>query len=264
MEIHIDEIHAYLHCPSKYKIKHLDKLQSQENRRTLFKQGVHKTIDYFFFSVMNEQLPSLAKMKDKWADTCSQLFHEKVGIEDIFASRPGYNPKKANRHRNISPEQVKGMEMIHHFYHFNKDNPGVPIAVDMEYRVPIGDFTVVGRFELVREVKDPEDNKRYIEIVDFKTEDKALDYFLVKNDINLTLASYAFRKLFNGKEDRLKYHYLNTGRDIIVTKTQSDFNRLEAIINGVGESIKQKHYYPRQTFMCSSCEVKDICDRMKF
>lgn len=261
IEITVDELHAYLQCPAKYMFKHQKGLKEVESDSILFKKAIHKTIDYFFFSLMNNQMPTLAAMKEKWENTYTDFLGRKE-VGHILETRPAIVSKKKTQRK--SPDYIKGLEMIYTFYQLNKDNPGTPIAVDHDYRVAIGDIIVRGKFELIRELLDQETGRRYVEIVDFKTNDKPIEYMLVKHDINLLLASYAFRELFQATEDRMKYHYLPTGRDIIIEKRDDDFGRLTSIVNGIGNSIKQEYFYPRQTFMCRSCELKEICDVTEF
>lgn len=259
MEISINEIHTYLSCPLKYQLEHVDKMKMTTPKSVLFKQGIHKTISYYFHAALNGWIPKLAQMKDKWANTWKEATQTTVDLFDVRNAT--YNARGRKPEDKLS---TQGLEMIYNFYHFNKDNPGNIIAVDLDYRVPIGDVTVTGKFELIREIVDAQDGKRYIEIVDFKTSSDEVEPFLVKNDFNLTVASYAFRNLFQSKEDRIKYHYLKTGRDIIITKDENDYKRMKAIVTGVANSIKSESFYPRQTHMCKVCEFKDLCDRVKF
>ncbi len=214
---------------------------------------------------MNGWVPKLSQLKDKWASVWQEMSN--ATIDDILTVHASPLDDSAGTIAKRKPADklgITGMEMIHNFYHFNKGNPGNVIAVDLDYRTAIGDITITGKFELIREIVDVSDGKRYIEIVDFKTTSEDLEPFLVKNDFNLTVASYAFRNLFNVTEDRIKYHYLKTGRDIIIRKSENDFNRMKATVQGVADAIAAKHFYPRQTFMCKTCEMKDICDRVKF
>lgn len=263
LEITVDELHTYLHCPAKYRFEFIHGIQGEKSKSEKFKEALHKTIYYFFYSVMNEKLPTLANLKDKWAATCEAYFGDEIKKESILSIRPGFN-KDGRRDILHYPEFIKGMEMLNHFYQFNKDNPGTPIAVDYDYRVAMGDVIIKGKFELIREIVDKEDGKRYIEIVDFKTNDRPLEYVLVKNDMNLMLASYAFRNLFKTEEDRTKYHYMSSGRDIVVRFKGNDYGRIQSIVHGVTHGIREKHFYPRQTFMCKNCGHKDICAVAQF
>lgn len=264
MELSTDQIHTYLHCPSKYKFRYVDGINMPKSKKVIYKIALHKTVDFFFFSILGGWVPSPKQMKDKWASTWTELNEIKTDNLTDLILKP---TKITSGGRKVSdPEMISGMEMIHNFYHFNKDNPGLPVGVGLDFRVPIFDNVIVtGKFELVREILDQNDGKRYIEIVDFKTGSESIDPFSIKNDFNLTLTSFAFRNLFqNAEEDRLKYHYLKSGYDVITYRGENDFNRMKATIKGVAVGIENKLFYPRQTPMCRSCEFKDICDRAKF
>jgi CRISPR/Cas system-associated exonuclease Cas4 (RecB family) len=263
MDLELDEIHTYLACPAKYKFKYVDKIKLAQGKAVIFKRAMHEAVYYFFYSAMGGRLIRPAEMKDKWAGIwkiTSQNITNPMTIilKPSQAWKPGGYPEPKDQYH------IKGVELIHNFYHFNHGNPGNVIAVDQDYKVAIDDVNVLGKFELIREILDAEDGKRYIEIVDFKTGDDGIDPFLVKNDFNLTLASYAFRNLFKSTEDRLKYHYLKTGRDIITVRRDNDFNRAKATVKGVANGIKNKDFYPNQSFMCKTCEFKDVCDRVKY
>jgi CRISPR/Cas system-associated exonuclease Cas4 (RecB family) len=260
MELHVDELHAYLNCPLKYRFKHVNKIEVKKGKGALFKEALHKTIFSFYFALMGERLMTGKQMKDKWASVWGEMRGERQELDEfLFESSNGKEKKNKNDKYNI-----QGFEMVHNFHHYNKDNPGVPIAVNLEYRVPIGGVTLVGNFELIREKVDKITQKRFIEIVDFKTGVEQTDPFLVNTDINLTIASYAFRNLFQSKEDRMTYHYLKTGKEIYTKRTEKDYKRLEAIVSGVAKGIRDEQFYPRQSFMCKTCELKDICERTNF
>lgn len=265
MEITLDKIHTYLECPLKYEFEHVKDIESDKTKNHLFKEAVHKTISFFFFTAMSGYIPSLAQMKDKWANTWEEASNPRSVLDEILSTRLSMG-KKAKGHRDPHADKYRmlGFEMIYNFYNFNKDNPGNIIGVDLPYRVALDDVIITGKFELIREIIDVSDGKRYIEIVDFKTNADNIDPFLVKHDFNLSLASYAFRELFQSKEDRVKYHYLKTGRDIIIQKQDSDYERMKAIIHGVKQGIQNELYYPRQSFMCKSCPMKEMCDRVRF
>jgi CRISPR/Cas system-associated exonuclease Cas4 (RecB family) len=266
MEIQLDEFHTYLHCPMKHKFQHVDNIKLKPSPNVVFKEAVHKTILYFFYAVMNGWMPKASQMKDKWAQTWEEMGGATTnGIQDLLTVRPSHlSHHRSARDPGFEKYKIAGFEMIHNFYHFNKDNPGNPVGVDLDYRIPIGNLTILGKFELIREIVDASNGKRYIEIVDFKTNADNIEPFLVKHDFNLTVASYAFRNLFQSKEDRVKYHYLKTGRDIIIEKSEQDFKRMKAIVDGVYVGIQNKVSYPRQTHMCKICEYKDMCDRVRF
>lgn len=261
MELSLDQIHTYLHCPTEYDFKYEKKLSQEEPDSIKYKKAIHKTISYLYFNAMGGYLPSAKQMKDKWATIWQEAKEEQRDLSDILLKERLYQTRRKD---TTDKHIVQGMELIHNFYHYNKDNHGIPIAVDHEFRVPIAGVTVTGNFELIRESIDKLSPTRFIEIVDFKTGNEATDMFLVNNDLNLTIMSYAFRNLFQAKEDRLTYNYLKTGKEIYTSRTDKHFDRMKAIVEGVAEGIANKRFYPRQTFMCKTCPFKDTCDIARF
>lgn len=265
MELHVDQLHAYLHCPIKYRFEHVNNLDAEKSQGVLFKEAVHRAILSFYYTLMGGVVLTPSQMKDKWATIWGQMSKEKKDLGDfLLTPKPHYYPT-VKKSRETDKYLMQGFEMVHNFHHFNKDNPGTPIAVDLEYRVPIGGITLVGKFELIREMVDKSLGTRFIEIVDFKTgNENTVDPFTLKNDINMTIASYAFRNLFQAKEDRINYHFLKTGKEVYTSRNENDFKRLEAIVRGVAKGIAEQHFYPRQTFMCKSCPFVDTCNSVQF
>lgn len=261
MELTLDQIHTYLQCPASYNFKYGMSLDGEESTTIAYSKALHKTVSYFYFNLMGGLLPSAKQMKDKWATLWNEHKNGPTDLTDVLLKERLW---KSNRKETIDKQIVQGMEAIHNFYHFNKDNPGTPIAVDHEFRVPIAGVTIKGKFELIRESIDKSTSNRFIEIVDFKTGNEATDLFLVNHDLNLTIMSYAFRNLFQSEEDRLTFSYLKTGKEIYTLRSDKEFDRMKAVIAGVAEGIANNRFYPRQTFMCKSCPFKNTCDMARF
>ena len=259
MELTLDQIHTYLHCPAEYRFKYEMGIPMDDHVSVKYKKAIHRTINYLYFSVLGGRMPTSKQMKDKWATLWAE---ETAAIpelsEFLLRERPRQSAPKVDKHI------TQGFELIHNFYHYNKDNIGIPIAVDHEFRVPVGGVTIKGNFELIKETIDKSNSNRFIEIVDFKTGNEATDMFLVNNDLNLSLMSYAFRNLFQGEEDRLTLNYIKSGKEIYTSRTEKDFDRMKAIIEGVAEGIANKRFYPRQSFMCKSCPFKEVCNLAPF
>lgn len=262
MELSIDELNGYLFCPAQYDFKFQKKVPYDDIDSIKYRQAIHKTIYYFYFSLMGGWVPSAKQMKDKWASIWTETKNGKPNITEMLLKERGFNER--NNPKGVDKYIVKGYELIHNFYYHNKENPGTPIAVDLEFRVPIAGVTVTGKFELIRELVDKTSQNRFIEIVDFKTGNEANDDFLIKNDLNFTIMSYAFRNLFNAEEDRLVFDYLKSGRKVYTYRDEKQYDRMKAIVEGVAEGIANQRFYPRQSFMCKTCPFKSACDIASF
>lgn len=266
MELTIDEIKTYLHCPAQYQFKHVLSLGNDTSEGIAYSKALHRTVQYMYYSAMGGFMPSAKQMKDKWA----KVWNEEQDIHfdftrDFLTEHVAENTGRKRSHEQAMKQRtVKGYQMIHNFHHYNKDNLGIPIAVDHEFRVPIAGVTVIGNFELIRETLDTEENNRFIDIVDFKTGTDNRGEFLKDNDLVMTIMSYAFRNIFQSDEDRLVFNYIGNGKESYTYRDEKDYRRMETIIASVAEGIQRGDYHPRETFMCQQCPFQAECDAAVF
>ena len=74
------------------------------------------------------------------------------------------------------------------------------------------------------------------------------------------MASYAFRKSFKSKEDKIYINNINSQDNIYTARTGGDFNRAEKIIRNICKAINEKIYYPNPNSLnCSACKYKLFC-----
>lgn len=264
-EITVDELYTFLSCPLRYKLTHINKIpdESEYKNNVLFSKGIHQVISYFYTEIMQERMPSLKQLRDKWASYYYSIFEEDKKTKENFLLA-----RTAADHKRIQNFLNKGYEIIYAFYNENKDNPGTPIAVSYPFRIAIDkDIVLTGEFELIREVKDEEKQTRFIEVVDFKTSGHKNDSengFFLRHDIRATIMFFAFEQLFGNKPDRFIFDYVNTNHQLKLRRDNNEFNRLKAILKGIKNSIHNEDFYPRQSFMCKSCPMLTYCDRLKF
>lgn len=263
IELGMDEIYTFLQCPLKYQLEHIHKIPSENDYKSavLYSKGIHQAIAYFYNEVMQGKMPTLRQMRDKWASYYYSIFGEdKRTKENFLLARTGTDQQRMQQILN------RGMEAIYAFYAENKDNPGVPIAVNYPFRIAIDkDIILTGEFELIRERK--ENNTRFIEIVDFKTSNNKTDAssgFFLRHDLRATAMFYAFQELFNSKPDRFIFDYIGTDTQLSLYRDENEVKRLRRVLKGVSNSIKNEDFYPRQSFMCKTCPMMSSCDRLQF
>lgn len=255
MEISVDELLTYYQCSLKHHYQYRAELPYAPSEHTRFGEAMHRTIYSFFYHLMNGQQLGEKDMRRKWESVGATMIDSEA--DNMFAVRD--HPK----HR--SQANVRALDMIHHFYRYNAKNPGVPIVVDEGFRLPIAGVTLTGTFELIREIEDPAEQTRFVEIVDFKTNSQEPHWFQVKNDLRLTIMSMAFRHMFRSNEDRIKYHFLKSGRDIITYRTEQDFARVERIVRDVVAGIQNERILPEQDpITCRACPFQEACDMETF
>ena len=154
---------------------------------------------------------------------------------------------------------AKAVGMLDIFYRHQRFNPGLVIDVNRPFELPIGDHQITGHIELVREIEF--NTRKIIEVADFKTGNYKPDDFTLEHDLNLTVASYAFRHLYRSREDQLVYYMLKGGERFATARTSHHFEHLEQIVDQVATSIEDGHFYPRYSYQCKSCPYQDYCRR---
>lgn len=264
LEITMDDVYTFLQCPTKYQLTKIHEIPSEDDYKSavLYSKGIHQTISYFYYEVMQGRLPTLRQMRDKWAHYYYSIFEDDKRTKENFL-----NARTGTDHQRTQQILNRGMEAIYAFYAENKDNPGTPIAVNYPFRIAVQDDLILkGEFELIREYTD-KDNKRYIEIVDFKTSNNKTDAssgFFLRHDLRATAMFYAFQEQFNSTPDRFVFDYIGTDKRLSLYRDENEIRRLKSVLKGVSNGIKQEDFYPRQSFMCKNCSMMNYCDRLQF
>lgn len=263
IELGMDEVYTFLQCPLKYKLQHIHEIPSEDEYKNtvLYSKGIHQVISYFYNEVVQGRMPTLRQMRDKWANYYYSIFEaDKKTKETFLLSRTGIDQQRVQQILN------RGMETVYKFYNENKENPGVPIAVNYPFRIVIDkDVVLKGEFELIRERK--EGNNRFIEIVDFKTSNTKTDAsngFFLRHDLRATAMFFAFQELFQSKPDRFIFDYIGSDTQLCLYRDENEVKRLHSVLKGVANSIRNNDFYPRQSFMCKSCSMMNSCDRLQF
>lgn len=263
MNLTIPEIQTYLYCPYQYKLRYVDGLDQEKEGSRAYKEAMHKAIYSFYYALLDGRILTPKQMKDKWASIWAEY---RYSGEDLVQSL--FEERQVLKYRSYEIDKrdynMEGFKSLMDFHRKNNKNPGVPIAINHDYRVSIDGINVSGTFELVRELNDKDKQNRFIDIVDFRMGNEMSDPMLLQQDLHSTVASYAFRNLFQKKEDRMVLSFLKKGTEYEVHKTEEDYNRMKSIIKGVANGIERKEFYPRHTFLCKSCPVKEICQASKF
>ncbi len=254
--ITVEQLLDYTFCPLMYKFKHIDKNKvflkddGTLNFKILgpkFVRDLHVMAYYLFNYIQDGTFPSPARMKQRWSVVWGQ---SRTKEEIIFFTGPW-----ADQRRQL---ERKGTQAILDMLDMFQDNPGKVLMVGSNYTVDIEGFKLSGTFELVRLLR--ENNKTITEIVDFKVEERLMSNH-IRHDLEITAASYAYRKLFNKKEDRVAYHDLVTGTIYYTKRDKEDYIRLLRVIENVYKAIETNIYYPVMDERCYKCSYQEPCIR---
>lgn len=250
MDLSYESIMDYYRCPLLYHFKHNLEIKRKESPNIVYKSVLLKVIMYFYYSLLNNRTPTLEDMQNRWQTIWNK---DQKTIEDILFK------ENTNTRRN---RNIIALKTIQKFYESEIRKKFVPIVVNSDVRVQVGDYYLTGTLELVREVK--EKRKSYIEITGFTNSIYNPSDFLINHDFKLTFQSYAFRKLFELKEDVLNLRNIKRSSEIKTSRNADEFKRFETIVNNIGYNVDRKKFHPIVTHQCRSCPYMDICDKYKF
>ena len=243
MKISAAEIHSYRKCPLYYQFKYTDGIPEDAGVNQELNDKIHRLIYYFYYRIMNKDIPHLDSIKKKWN---SLWYGEMDPMEYILTPK---NDRAEAGH--------KALPMVDNFYKSSCTAPGMPLAIEQEFVVNIGDHEVSGIIELVRELQDGP--RRVIEIVNYKTGSQLPTQWNVDYDLNLSLTSYAFRTLFGAKEQRIAAHYLRSNRIFVTHRLPEHYDRMATTVDQVVKSISRGLFYPKESYLCNSCYYKNYC-----
>lgn len=263
-ELTIQQIYDYMNCPYRYKLKYIDKIEGKESKKTMYSKAIHKSIYFYYYTLMNNRRPSGNEMKNKWSNMWKEAKEGGIDVTKfLLEERPPIGVTGERYRDRADKYSIQGYEAIHLFQTKIKDENIIPIAVDYPYRVIIEGIPLVGNFEVVQE-KVEESGKRFMEIIDFKTSTSAPSNFDLHHDLSITASSYAFRTLFKKEEDRNSFYYAKTGTHYYTKRNELEYERLKKVVYDVANQIAREQFYPRQSFMCNSCPLMDVCNKTIF
>lgn len=249
MVIDINEVLCYCKCPMLYKFKYVDETNNKNiNILEKYDYDIHKTLYSYFAIIQNKEIGTLHALKKAWGE----FWLKNKSPYDIIYSEP------TSWRDTYDNKRKQGINAIFMFYQTFKDKPGIPIILNQKYKIAITkNITLTGTFELVRAVNI--DDKDYIEIIDFKTNDRAYNKISINNDIEITAMSYAFRKIFNTKENNVIYYGIDKGKFESSTRSEADYDIMLNTISNVAKAIYNKMFYICPDEKCLSCPYKTKC-----
>jgi predicted RecB family nuclease len=82
-------------------------------------------------------------------------------------------------------------------------------------------------------------------------------------DMNLkhTIDAYALNQFIPNVQHCITYHSFKNGSEKDTMRFSQHFQRLEYILEVVGNCIEQDLIYPRNSYSCSTCALRGLCDK---
>ncbi len=91
--------------------------------------------------------------------------------------------------------------------------------------------------------------------------DKLPESYVMDMNLKHTIDAYVLNQLIPGVQHCITYHSFKNGSEKDTLRFPKHFQRLEYILETVGNSIEQNLIYPRNGHQCSTCTFRGLCDQ---
>lgn len=225
-----EQLFEYIKCPTLYETRFNKKL-NVGMKPTLSKSLMELT-NSFFLNLSNGKVLTMNEIKRKW---------------DMICKKDKINESKC----------LEGLQAISAFYRWAESKQLRILDIKLPYALQIkgnnGNTEITGEIDCVAVTHD---NKYELLYIDYGN--KQPDQPYLDRRLKYSLDALAFRHLYN-EDIYIHLHYNKTGQEYYTYRNRTDFERLITTIDSIGECIQKELFYPRESVMCSSCSMKQIC-----
>ena len=226
----------YESCPLSYRLHYIDKHQPEPGIALRFGKVIHAVLERLVREAVDDERSgplsedrALTVFRDAWtADglTGIELFQEGIEILQRFVREQG-----VIEHRDV-------------------------LAVEKEFRLPVGPFTVLGFIDRVDCVDD-----ETVEVIDYKTNRQLFTRDEIDTSLQMSLYHVAARKLWPwAKKVKLTFWMLRHGVRQETTRTEEQLADALAYVETLGRQTETATEYPaRLNTNCSYCDHRKQC-----
>jgi hypothetical protein len=245
VRISIREMRDYVKCPLYYKLKHIDEIPEDRKIEEYFREYFKLAMYFFYFSLIEKKPKSFDLMMKRWGELWFSSEMVEMFPED-----------------DLKEKSNDAVSMMNAFFKKYGSEASVPVAVNMQYEAIFQgkeNLHVTGEIDLVKILND-RTNRRETVLVKFSLAKNYPDNFLLKNNVELSVASYAFRSNFKEKEDKLILQTVRGTEDTPTLRTGMDYSRAERSIRNICTGIREGVFYPAPSQMtCPNCSYRLFC-----
>lgn len=244
----LDEVELYAQCPMRWKIKRI--LQKDVEKQKPFAHYADSlrsgAFRYFKPQLYGEGPPTLKVVQEAFV---RKLQDDEDVWKKILRCR--------GRSYKISSDSrlVEGLKTMDKFYAREKKIPSIVKLVDQEVSLEMGDFTIQGRIDLVRQVNGVTQLVHYDRI----SYGRAPGMFLI--DPHLLFSVYAFRQKY-GREDQVIRGHIGDKDDVLALGT-AELARFEKATLNILDGIAHDRLYYGFSDQCTRCPYTRICTQYK-
>ena len=223
-------------CPLSFKLQYIDKRQAEPGMPLRFGKVVHAALEHLLRDVIeHEHTGPLDE------DRALTLFTQAWGAEKLTGLH----------------EFAEGVAMLRSFVRSQGvvDHRDI-LAVEKDFRIPVGRFTVLGFMDRVDRIDD-----ETIEIIDYKTNRQLFTREEVDDSLQMSLYEVAARRLWPWvKNVRLTFLMLRHGIRQTTTRTPEQLDAAMAYVAMLGAMTETETVFaPKLGPNCVYCDHRNGC-----
>lgn len=247
--ISIDEIIDYSKCPMYHFLKHKKNISTEKiDIVEKYEQDILKVIYYSFYKLQENEVIRVEDIKAMWGRLwIKDKRRNNIVFTDSYMHKDTYNTKR-----------VKGLESLLNFRGFLSNNLGYPILINQEYKIKIDNIILSGKFDLVREVLNSNEEKE-IQTCMFLS-DRDVPRITQKYDLKFHCDALAIQGMV---DEKLKMshliHYFERGKTIVKKHNLMNNEMFLHQVKTIAKLIKDEVYYTSITDNCQKCMYSELC-----
>ena len=239
---------CYEQCPQKYKLKYLDKVETdvEQSVEAYLGSRVHETLEKLYRDLGYQKVNTLDELlvffRSNW---------EKNWDDSIVIVKEEYGPENYLK---------MGEKFITDYY--NKYKPfdqGRTIALEERVLISLddaGEYKLQGFIDRVMESAEG-----YYEVHDYKTNSRLPLPDYLENDRQLALYAIGIKNRYPDVKDvKLVWHFLAFDKEIDSTRSDRELEALKKDVIVLIEKIESDEKFAASpSLLCDWCEFKPIC-----
>jgi len=223
-------------CPLSYRLHYIEKQQAEPGLPLRFGKTIHAVLERLIKEVVDDERTGPLS-----EERAIELYREAWGAEqltgmDVFAEG------LAILRRFIAEQGVVDHRDV--------------LAVEKEFRLPVGPFEVLGFIDRVDWIDD-----ETVEVIDYKTNHQLFTRDEVDTSLQMSLYEVAVRRLWPwAKKVKLTFWMLRHGVRQVTTRTEEQLADALAYVETLGRQTETATAYPaRLNTNCSYCDHRKQC-----
>ena len=223
-------------CPLSFKLHYIDKKRAEPGVPLRFGKAVHAVLEILVREHMEQE--RTGPLSEERAAELWQKAWAAEGLSGVTVFQ-------------------EGLEILRSFVRDQGalDHQDV-LAIEKEFRLPVGPFTVLGFIDRVDRVDD-----ETIEVIDYKTNRMLFTREEVDHSLQMSLYEMAVRELWPwAKKVQLTFHMLRHGIRMRTERTPEQLEAARTYVETVGAMTEEATEFPaRINANCIYCDHRQHC-----